>query len=108
MASRNVGLFSLDPHVVFNENIPRFSGVYFVIAIFTMKETRQSIILRRLAQKMRKQTGDSRYRAQVEETQPALRELVWISCTRPIRKCSNLENNTTSSRYLQRFCSPNP
>ncbi|KAF8552705.1 MFS general substrate transporter [Imleria badia] len=62
-----------------------FSGVYFVVAIFTMKETRQGIILRRLAQKMRKETGDSRYRARVEETQPALRELVWISCTRPIQ-----------------------
>lgn len=74
----------------------RFSGVYFVISMFTLKETRQSIILRRLAQKMRKETGDSRYRARVEETQPALRELVWISCTRPIRRCSNLDNNITS------------
>ncbi|KAG6374745.1 major facilitator superfamily domain-containing protein [Boletus reticuloceps] len=40
-----------------------FSGVYFVIAMFAMKETRQSIILRRLAQQMRKETGDPRYRA---------------------------------------------
>ncbi|KAF8141955.1 major facilitator superfamily domain-containing protein [Boletus edulis] len=62
-----------------------FSGVYFVIAMFTMKETRQSIILRCLAQEMRKETGDPRYRARVEETQPELRELMWISCTRPIR-----------------------
>ncbi|KAI9573838.1 major facilitator superfamily domain-containing protein, partial [Boletus coccyginus] len=61
-----------------------FSGVYFVVAMFTMKETRQSIILRRLAQQMRKETGDSRYRARVEETQPTLGELMWISCTRPI------------------------
>ncbi|KAH0836438.1 major facilitator superfamily domain-containing protein [Lanmaoa asiatica] len=62
-----------------------FSGAYFVIAMFTMKETRQSIILRRLAQKRRKETGDPKYRARVEGTQPALRELVWTSCTRPIQ-----------------------
>ncbi|KIJ65179.1 hypothetical protein HYDPIDRAFT_167441 [Hydnomerulius pinastri MD-312] len=61
-----------------------FSGAYFVIAAFTMKETRQSIILRRIAQKVRKETGDARYRARVEETQPSLREIVWMSCTRPI------------------------
>jgi hypothetical protein len=63
-----------------------------------MKETRQSIILRRLAQKMRKETGDARYRARVEETQPTLRELVWISCTRPIRKCPNLDDDIISSK----------
>ena len=71
--------------------------MYFVIAMFTVKETRQSIILRRLAHKMREETGDSRYRARVEETQPALRELVWISCTRPIRKWPNLDDNIISS-----------
>ena len=63
-----------------------------------MKETRQSIILQRLAQKIRKETGDSRHRARVEETQPALRELVWISCTRPIRKCPNLDDTIISSK----------
>ncbi|KAH7885788.1 major facilitator superfamily domain-containing protein [Phlebopus sp. FC_14] len=61
-----------------------FSGVYFLIAVFTLKETRQSIILRRLAAKIRKETGNIRYRARVEETQPTLRELMWVSCTRPI------------------------
>lgn len=66
-----------------------FSGVYFVIAALTMKETRQSIILRRVAQKMRKETGNMRYRARVEETQRSLRELIWISCTRPISEWSH-------------------
>ncbi|KAG8215054.1 major facilitator superfamily domain-containing protein [Butyriboletus roseoflavus] len=66
--------------------------------MFTMKETRQSIILQRLAQKMREETGDLRYRARVEGTQPALRELVWISCTRPIRKFIILDTNTTARR----------
>ena len=42
------------------------------------------------------ETGDLRYRARVEETQPTLRELVWISCTRPIRKYPNLDNIITS------------
>ena len=74
----------------------RFSGVYFVVAIFALKETRQSIILRCIAENIRMETGDLRYRARVEETQPTLRELVWISCTRPIRKYPNLDNIITS------------
>lgn len=65
-----------------------------------MKETRQSIILRGLAQQMREKTGDSRYRARVEETQPTLGELMWISCTRPIRKCLNLDDNIVSSKGI--------
>ena len=68
--------------------------------MFTMKETRQSIILRRLAQQMREETGDSRYRARVEETQPTLGELMWISCTRPIRKCLNPDDNIVSSKGI--------
>ncbi|KAG9309457.1 major facilitator superfamily domain-containing protein [Chiua virens] len=61
-----------------------FSLVYFFVAVFTLVETRQSIVLRHVAQKMRQETGDSRYCARAEETKPTLRELVWISCTRPI------------------------
>ncbi|KAF9219741.1 hypothetical protein BS17DRAFT_375435 [Gyrodon lividus] len=36
-----------------------------------------------LAQKMREETEYMRYRARVEETQPRLYELMWISCTGP-------------------------
>ena len=44
------------------------------------------MLLVRLAKKLREETGDKRYRAKVEETRESLRRLIWISCTRPIRK----------------------
>jgi len=51
-----------------------------------MRETRSTVLLVRLAKKLREETGDKRYRAKVEETRESLRRLIWISCTRPIRK----------------------
>ena len=51
---------------------------------FVMKETRSSILLTRIAKKLRKTTGDQRYRAKVEKE--SLGTLIFISCTRPIRK----------------------
>jgi len=49
-----------------------------------MKETRSSIILTRIAKKIRKETGDHRYRARIEDERMKLTTLIWISCTRPI------------------------
>lgn len=51
-----------------------------------MKETRAPVILTRRAKKLRKETGDERYRARAEEELPSLRTLLYISCTRPVRK----------------------
>jgi hypothetical protein len=51
-----------------------------------MRETRSSILLTRLARKIRKETGDSRYRARIEDERPSLLTLIVISCTRPIRQ----------------------
>ena len=51
-----------------------------------MRETRSSIILIRMAKKLRKTTGDHRYRARVEDEQASLANLIFISCTRPVRK----------------------
>ncbi len=53
-----------------------------------MKETRSSILLTRLAKKIRKETGDKRYRARVEDERASLRTLIFISITRPIREFS--------------------
>lgn len=53
-----------------------------------MKETRSTVLLERLAKKMRKETGDQRYRARVEDERPSLRALIYISSTRPICKLS--------------------
>lgn len=59
-------------------------AVYLIAFPVVLKETRSSIILTRIAKNMRKETGDVRYRAQIEDERPSLRSLVYISCTRPI------------------------
>ncbi|KAF4610850.1 hypothetical protein D9613_006630 [Agrocybe pediades] len=59
-------------------------GLFIVLLPFTMSETRASILLTRIAKKMRKETGNHRYRARVEDERANLRTLIWISCTRPI------------------------
>ncbi|CAK5267428.1 unnamed protein product [Mycena citricolor] len=61
-----------------------YCGVYTVIVLLVMRETRSSILLVRLAQKVRKETGDHRYRARIEDEKIKLSTLIYISCTRPI------------------------
>ncbi|KAJ4470182.1 MFS polyamine transporter [Lentinula aciculospora] len=60
------------------------TGFYLILVPFIMKETRSSIILMRIAQRMRKKTGNSRYRARIEDERVVLSTLIWVSCTRPI------------------------
>lgn len=50
-----------------------------------MKETRTAVLLTRLAKKIRKETGDQRYRARIEDERASLKTLIYISCTRPLR-----------------------
>lgn len=59
-------------------------SLFFVLAPILLKETRSSVLLVRLAKKIRKETGNDRYRARVEDERPPLRTLIYISCTRPI------------------------
>ncbi|KAF8799275.1 MFS polyamine transporter [Phlegmacium glaucopus] len=67
------------------------NGVYLVLLPFIMKETRSSIILTRIAKKVRKTTGDHRYRARVEDEKASLGTLIFISCTRPVHlMCTEL------------------
>ena len=47
-----------------------------------MKETRSSILLIGIAEKLRKKTGDNRYRTRVDR--PNIIKLIYIACTRPI------------------------
>jgi hypothetical protein len=42
------------------------------------------VILTRRARELRKKTGDSRYRARVEDEQRSLSKMIWISCMRPM------------------------
>ncbi|KAF7309455.1 Drug transporter [Mycena indigotica] len=59
-------------------------GVYSLFVPLILTETRTSILLTRLAKKLRKETGDSRYRARIEDERANLMVLIFISCTRPI------------------------
>lgn len=62
-----------------------FSIVVMLIPII-MTETRSAVLITRIAQKLRKETGDSRYRARVEDQRVRMRTLIFISCTRPLRE----------------------
>ena len=55
-----------------------------MLVIVFMKETRAVVILTRRAKKLRKETGDERYRAKAELELPSLKTLLYISCTRPL------------------------
>ncbi|KAF7317701.1 Drug transporter [Mycena kentingensis (nom. inval.)] len=59
-------------------------GAYSILVPIIMRETRSSILLTRLAKKLRKETGDNRYRARIEDERASLMTLIYISCTRPI------------------------
>ncbi|THU86241.1 MFS polyamine transporter [Dendrothele bispora CBS 962.96] len=59
-------------------------AVYLIMVPFIMRETRSSIILRRLAKRIRKETGDNRYRARIEDQRVGLLTLIYVACTRPI------------------------
>lgn len=50
----------------------------------TMRETRSSIILLRIARNLRNKTGDARYIAPVEIHGRKLWNLVYVACTRPL------------------------
>ncbi|EPT01012.1 hypothetical protein FOMPIDRAFT_1121546 [Fomitopsis schrenkii] len=60
------------------------AGIFVICVQVFMKETRASVLLVRIAKKMRKETGNHRYRARVEDESASLRTLIYISCTRPV------------------------
>ena len=54
------------------------------LIVYGGQETRESILLMRRAKRLRKETGNPRYR--VASNPPDMRQLIWISCTRPMRE----------------------
>ena len=64
------------------------AGIFVICVQLFMKETRASVLLVRLAKKMRKETGNHRYRARVEDERASLSTLIYISCTRPVCECA--------------------
>lgn len=101
------------------------SGVYVIIAYFVLQETRGrdteyfdhpisylstvGVILLQRARRLRKQTGDMRYKAKSEDQKQKLWKLIYISCTRPICELilifPKYGQELTS---VQCFFSPNP
>jgi MFS family permease len=55
-----------------------------VLIVTFMRETRSTVLLAKLAKRIRKETGDKRYRARIEDEGVDLRRLIYISCTRPM------------------------
>ncbi|KAJ8689728.1 hypothetical protein PTI98_012601 [Pleurotus ostreatus] len=60
------------------------NAVYIILYSVTMRETRSSIILLRIARNLRNKTGDARYIAPVEIHGRKLWNLVYVACTRPL------------------------
>lgn len=73
------------------------SGLYFISVLLFMTETRSAVILTRMARQMRKDTGNDRYRARVEENRPSLASIISISCTRPL--CEYIHNLQTFAEH---------
>ena len=61
------------------------TGVLFISILLALKETRSGVLLTRLAKRIRKETGDHRHRARIEDERGSLKNLIFISCTRPLR-----------------------
>ncbi|KAI0332771.1 MFS general substrate transporter [Cubamyces sp. BRFM 1775] len=61
-----------------------WTGIFVIAVSICMKETRSGVLLTRLAQKLRKDTGNHHYRARIEDERASLRTLIYISCTRPV------------------------
>ncbi len=61
-----------------------YAGAVFVLFCLVLKETRGSVILTRRAVRLRKTTGDARYRARAEAERASLSILIKNSLTRPL------------------------
>jgi len=62
----------------------RYAGTYVILIPFILHETRSTIVITKIAQRLRKKTGDKRYRARAEDEGVNLKKLIWVSCTRPV------------------------
>lgn len=83
----------MDPfHVsaIFGFELRKLSPPRSVTMVFTalvpvlMRETRGGVVLTRIAKRLRKKSGDLRYRARIEDERASLKTLIWISSTRPL------------------------
>lgn len=59
-------------------------GICIVLIVTICPETRTGIMLTRKAEKLRTETGDTRYRAKAEDERGSMKRLLWVSSTRPL------------------------
>lgn len=64
----------------------RVCSIYLVLLPLVLQETRSSVLLTGMAKTKQKETGDHRYRARAEDERESLKNLIYVSCTRPIRE----------------------
>lgn len=74
------------------------NAAYIILYSVTMRETRSSIILLRIARNLRNKTGDARYIAPVEIHGRKLWNLVYVACTRPL--CEYTPNSVDRNELL--------
>jgi hypothetical protein len=72
-----------------------------ILLPFIMVETRTTVLLTRIARKIRQETGNQRYRARVEDERDSLKHLVYISCTRPL--CASLVRPPCDANLVTQF-----
>lgn len=61
-----------------------YTGAGFIVLFIFLKETRGSVLLTRRAEKLRKETGDQRYKARAEAERASIAILIKNSLTRPL------------------------
>lgn len=61
-----------------------YTGAALIVLLFFLKETRGSVVLTKRAARLRKETGDQRYRARAEAERASIAILIKNSLTRPI------------------------
>lgn len=86
----------------------RVGFILFLAIITFMKETRGSVLLTKIAKKMRKDTGDSKYRARIEDERGSLKSLMLVSLTRPICAYIDFYLHVLSDIFVQTSSSQNP
>ncbi|KAG6829336.1 hypothetical protein H0H93_014497 [Arthromyces matolae] len=61
------------------------SGIFALGLVLFLRETRASVLLARKAAKIRKETGNAKYRAQAEDERESISVMLKTSLSRPIR-----------------------
>lgn len=83
--------------------------IQFVCLILFVPETYHPVLLRRKAQKLRKETGDERWNAPIEKMDKSILKTVLWSCIRPFQLLffePMVRHFKTPSRMIYRLASP--